>query len=177
MERNVLPANPLKAVQWTRPRTLKTVDPRTVVNADQARRFLAAVGELGLRGERMVAFFACMYYAALRPEEATDLRRANLISLPDHGWGEMILTNAEPRNGSPWTDDGTVRQRRELKHRAPGETRTVPIHPELVTLLRNHLKQYGTGREGRVFTLPRGGVLTDRAYSPSSTRPAPRIDE
>jgi integrase len=42
--------------------------------------------------------------------------------------------------------------------------RLVPIHPELVTLLRNHLKQYDTGRESRVFTLPRGGVLTNRAY-------------
>lgn len=164
VETNILPANPLKAVKWTRPRTLKTVDPRSVVNADQARRFLAAVAELGLRGKRMVAFFGCMYYAALRPEEATDLRNANLISLPDVGWGEMLLTNAEPRSGSSWTDDRTVRQRGTLKHRAPGDTRTVPIHPELVALLRNHLKQYGTSPEGRVFTLPRGGTLTDRAY-------------
>ena len=164
VELNLLTANPLKAIKWTRPRTLKTVDPRCVVNADQARRFIAAVGELGPRGERMVAFFGCMYYAALRPEEATDLRRDNLTSLPDHGWGEMLLTNSEPRSGSNWTDDGTVRQRRELKHRAPGETRSVPIHPELVTLLRNHLKQYGTGPTGRIFTLPRGGTLTDRAY-------------
>jgi integrase len=164
VEMNVLPANPLKTVKWTRPRTLKTVDPRAVVNADQARRFLAAVGELGPRGERMVAFFGCMYYAALRPEEATDLRLGNLASLPDHGWGEMILTNAAPRSGSHWTDDGTVRQRGALKHRAPGDTRRVPVHPELVTLLRNHLKEYGTGPGGRVFTLPRGGVLTDRAY-------------
>ena len=145
VEMNILPANPLKAVNWTRPRTLKTVDPRCVVNADQARRFLTAVGKQGPRGERMVAFFGCMYYGALRPEEATDLRDTNLISLPDHGWGEMILTNAQPRSGSNWTDDGTVRQRAALKHRPPGETRSVPIHPELVTLLRIHLKQYGTG--------------------------------
>jgi len=164
VEMNVLPANPLKAVKWTRPRTLKTVDPRAVVNAGQARRFLAAAGELGPRGERMVAFFGCMYYAALRPEEATGLRLGNLASLPDHGWGEMILTNAEPRSGSTWTDDGAVRQRGALKHRAPGDTRRVPIHPELVTLLRNHLKRYGPGRGGRIFTLPRGGALTDRAY-------------
>lgn len=164
VEMKILPVNPFKGVKWSRPRTLKTVDPRCVVNADQARRFLAAVGELGPRGERMVAFFGCMYYAALRPEEATDLRDANLISLPDHGWGEMLLTNAEPRSGSSWTDDGTVRQRGTLKHRAPGDTRTVPIHPELVTLLRHHLKQYGTSPEGRLFTLPRGGTLTDRAY-------------
>jgi hypothetical protein len=29
----------------------------------------------------MVAFFGCLYYAALRPEEAVDLRRDNLASL------------------------------------------------------------------------------------------------
>ena len=164
LEMNILPVNPLTTVKWTRPRTLKTVDPRVVVNADQARRFLAAVGNQGPRGERMIAFFGCMYYAALRPEEATELRRSNLTSLPDDGWGEMTLTSSEPRSGSNWTDDGTVRQRSTLKHRAPGETRTVPIHPDLVILLRDHLKRYGTGPEGRIFTLARGGVLTDRAY-------------
>jgi site-specific recombinase XerD len=64
VEVGALPANPLKAVKWTRPRTLKTMDPRTVVNGGQARRLLAAVGRQGERGERMVAFFGCMYYAA-----------------------------------------------------------------------------------------------------------------
>jgi len=57
-----------------------------------------------------------------------------------------------------------VRQRRELKHRPPGETRRVPIHPDLVMLLRGHLKRFGTGPGGRVFTLARGGIVTDRAY-------------
>lgn len=89
VETGALPANPLKAVKWTRPRTLKTVDPRTVVNSDQARRLLVAVGQQGERGERMVAFFGCMYYTALRPEEAVELRAENLASLPDHGWGEL----------------------------------------------------------------------------------------
>ncbi len=163
-ETNALPVNPLNAVKWTRPRTLKTVDPRTVVNSDQARRLLAAVAGTGPRGERMVAFYGCMYYAALRPEEAVDLRRDNLIDLPDDGWGEMLLTHSEPRSGTSWTDTGLARQRRELKHRAPGETRTVPIHPELVVLLRDHLKKYRTAPGGRIFIGPRGGILTDRAY-------------
>jgi hypothetical protein len=48
-ERRIMTANPLGSVTWTRPRTLTKVDPRCVVNADQARRFLAAVGELGPR--------------------------------------------------------------------------------------------------------------------------------
>ena len=42
VEVDALPANPLKAVKWTRPRTLESVDPRTVVNSDQARRLLVA---------------------------------------------------------------------------------------------------------------------------------------
>ena len=113
----------------------QTVDLRTVVNSDQARRLLAAVGQQGERGQRMVAFFGCMYYAALRPEEAVELRPENLASLPDQGWGELILTNSEPRSGTWWTDSWSARQRRELKHRPRGETRPVPIHPELVALL------------------------------------------
>jgi site-specific recombinase XerC len=164
VEVGALPANPLKAVKWTRPRTLKTVDPRTVINGDQARRLLAAVGQQGERGERMVAFFGCIYYAALRPEEAVELRPDNLASLPDHGWGELILTNSEPRSGTWWTDSGSARQRRELKHRPRGETRPVPMHPELVALLSQHLKKYPPGPDGRIFTCPRGGIFNDRAY-------------
>ncbi|GAB3961125.1 site-specific integrase [Actinoallomurus acanthiterrae] len=164
IEINVLPDNPLRTIKWNKPRTLKTVDPRVVVNSGQARRFLDAVRAQGERGARMVAFFGCMYYAALRPEEAVDLRRENLVSLPDEGWGEMLLTHSEPRSGSQWTNNGLARERRELKHRAPGETRPVPIHPELVRLLLDHLKEFGSAPDGRVFAGPRGGILTDRAY-------------
>jgi integrase len=93
-----------------------------------------------------------------------DLRLDNLASLPDHGWGELILTNSEPRSGTWWTDSGSARQCRELKHRPRGETRRVPIHPELVALLSQHLKKYPPGPDGRIFTGPRGGIFNDRAY-------------
>jgi len=163
-EIGALPANPLKSVKWIRPRTLTTVDPRLVVNPAQARRFFAAVDAQGKRGQRMKAFFGCLYYAALRPEEASDLREENLVSLPEQGWGEMILTHSVPRAGSHWTDNGRPRQRRALKHRADGDTRRVPIHPELVAMLRGHLEEFGTGPRGRLFIGPRGGIITDRAY-------------
>jgi integrase len=159
-----LTANPLKSVKWARPRALRTVDPRVVINPAQAQRFLAAVDAHSTRGKRMKPFFGCMYYAALRPEEASDLRRENLVSLPQQGWGEMILTHSTPRSGSQWTDNGKPRERRALKHRADGDTRHVPIHPELVAMLREHLDQFGIGPYGRLFTGPRGGIVTDRAY-------------
>jgi integrase len=166
LERRLISGNPLKSITWTSPRKLKTVDPRCVLNPDQARRFLESVARADVRGTRLKAFFGCMYYAALRPEEVADLRRANIASLPeqDGEWGEFLLTNSQPRSGSNWTDDGSVRQRRELKHRAKEETRPVPIHPELAKLLRDHLAEFGAGSGGRIFTLPRGGIVTDRAY-------------
>lgn len=163
-EIGALPANPFKSVKWTRPRTLTTVDPRVVINPAQARRFFAAVEAHSVRGQRMKAFFGCLYYAALRPEEASDLRRENLVTVPEQGWGEMILTHSVPRAGSHWTDNGKPRQRRALKHRADGDTRPVPIHPELAAMLREHLEDFGTGPHGRLFTGPRGGIITDRAY-------------
>jgi integrase len=163
-EIGVLPANPLKSVKWARPRTLSTVDPRVVVNPAQARRFFAAIEAHSKRGKRMKPFFGFMYYAALRPEEASDLRRENLVRLPQQGWGEMILTHSMPRSGSHWTDNGKPRERRALKHRADGDTRRVPIHPELVAMLREHMDEFGTGPHGRLFTGPRGGIITDRAY-------------
>jgi integrase len=166
LERKLITGNPLKAITWNSPRKLKTVDPRCVINSDQARRFLDAVASNSDRGKRLKAFFGCMYYAALRPEEVADLREPNIASLPDNDleWGEFTLTNSQPRSGSNWTDDGSVRQRRELKHRAKEETRTVPIHPELVKLLREHLDEFGTGPNGRIFTLATGKIVTDRAY-------------
>jgi len=146
---------------------LTAVDPRVVINTEQARRFLAAAAALGERGKRLNAFFALMYYAGLRPEEATELRRMNLTRLPEapDEWGEMQLTYAQPRSGSRWTESGNVREQSPLKHRAIGDTRRVPIHPELVGLLRDHLEQYVAGApESRVFSSLAGGPVTDRMY-------------
>ena len=70
----------------------------------------------------------------------------------------------DPRSGTSWTDNRSARQRRELKHRPRGETHPVPIHPELVVLVCEHLKKYPLGPGGRVFTGPRGGIVNDRAY-------------
>ncbi len=163
-EIGALPTNPLKRVKWVKPRTAKAVDPRVVLNSGQARKLLAAVGEQGEIGQRLVAFFACMYYAALRPGEVMDLRRDALAALPPNGWGTMLLTNSSPRAGRKFTNAGMSRERRELKHRAANDTRFVPLHPELAAILRCHLAQFGTGPDGRLFVGPRGGLIAEWAY-------------
>jgi integrase len=164
VEQGHLAANPVDRIQWTTPAVAASVDRRVVVSPAQARKLLAAVRGLSDRGQHLEAFYACLYYAALRPSEAVMLREADLY-LPAKGWGRIVLAASASRAGRSWTDHGTSRQERGLKHRADNETRTIPIPPELVRLLRAHIKRYRTTPDGRIFQTTRGGIIQDSAYS------------
>ena len=85
-----LGSNPVDRIQWTAPAVAASVDRRVVVSPAQAGTLLTAVGRLGQRGEHLKAFFATLYYAALRPSEAVMLREADL-HLPKTGWGRIVL--------------------------------------------------------------------------------------
>lgn len=163
VELGLLPVNPLPSFKWKPPRVVTSVDRRTVVNPIQARTLLAAVRETRRSGPQLVAFFAVMYFAALRPEEAAVLRKHN-ISLPDAGWGELHLEEATPYAGPDWTDDRTQRDQRQLKNRARGEGRTVPSPPELTALLLEHVGEFGTGPDGRLFAGERSPELPKLTY-------------
>ena len=164
VEQGHLPANPVDRIQWTTPAVAQSVDRRVVVSPAQARSLLAAVRAQSGRGEHLEAFFGCLYYAAERPSEAVMLRE-NDLHLPKKGWGRIDLAASASRAGTAWTDHGTARQERGLKHRAAHETRSTPIPPELVRLLRAHIKRYGTTPDGRIFQTARGGLLQDSGYN------------
>ncbi len=163
VEQGHLASNPVDRIQWTAPAVAQSVDRRVVVSPAQARNLLAAVRGLSVRGAHLEAFYACLYYAALRPSEAVMLRETDLY-LPAKGWGRIVLAASASRAGRSWTDHGTARQERGLKHRAAHETRTIPIPPELVWLLRADFERYGTTLDGRVFQTARGGIIQDSAY-------------
>lgn len=58
---------------------------------------------------------------------------------------------------------GEIREQSPLKHRAAGQARTAPIHPELVKILQAHLAEFGpTDPHGFLFVGARGGPVTDR---------------
>jgi integrase len=148
-----------------------------VVNHAQARRLLSAVREQAPSGPRLVAFFAIIYYAALRPEEAVSLRKDNIAlppvarndatgewEEPDDNWGELRFCSAATEVGAEWTDDGARREHRHLKSRPEGEWRIVPIAPPLTRILRAHLNQFGTGPEARVFSGIHRGELASVTY-------------
>jgi integrase len=163
VEQGHLASNPVDRIQWTAPVVAQSVDRRVVVSPAQARNLLAAVRGLSDRGAHLEAFYACLYYAALRPSEAVMLRESDLY-LPAKRWGRIVLAASASRAGRSWTDHGTARQERGLKHRAAHETRTIPIPPDLVRLLRAHIRRYGTTPDGRVFQTTRGGIIQDSAY-------------
>ncbi len=136
-----------------------------MVNPAQARALLDAVTQVGrTRGLRMTAMFACMYYAALRPEEASGLRRQN-CDLPAEGWGLITLEKARPQANKRRTNSGETHDERGLKHRAQGDTREIPIPPVLVAILREHIETYGTAKDGRLFRTSKGWPFSSSAYS------------
>ncbi len=129
--------------------------PRSVVNPTQARARLDAVAHLAdpddpdrrqpalaACARRLVAFFGCMHFAALRPSEALTLTVDDL-ELPDpddpdgDGWGHLFLSRSNAEVSATSTDTGR-REPRQLKHRATGHVRPVPCPSPLVAILREH---------------------------------------
>lgn len=160
VEMKLLDSNPISALKVNTTKASSEVDRRSVVNPDQARLLLKSMEEQKPSGPLLMPFFATLYFAGLRPEEAVELRKEDILWPAKEGtWGWLQIRRAAPEVGKEWTDSGKHRDARRLKHRAEGETRLVPCVPELVTILRKHLDAAGTGPEGRVFHGIGGGVL------------------
>ncbi|WP_405743431.1 site-specific integrase [Streptomyces sp. NBC_01525] len=164
VERKLLTANPLPSIDWSPPPTDDEIDLRYVPNPQQAKALIDAVGTLGPRGEHLQAFFACIYYAATRPAEAMNLRKSD-CTLPETGWGVLLLSGSASRVGAAWTDDGESYEERGLKHRARSSVRDVPIPPELVKMLLAHIERFGVAPDGRLFRAAQGGVVLSKEYS------------
>jgi integrase len=105
-----------------------------------------------------------MYYAALRPGEAVALREQD-CKLPATGWGRLLVDVSRPEVNTKWTDSGDAHEQRGLKHRGRDDVRPVPIPPALVKILRQHIKEFGVGPDGRIFRSERGGVIASTAYT------------
>ena len=123
-------------------------------------------GRLGERGQHLEAFFACLYYAALRPSEAVMLREADL-HLPKKGWGRIVLAASASRAGTAWTDRrhraaGTrpeaPRRQRDPHHPHPARTGAAAARPHQA--VRHHPRRAGLpdrpGRHPAGLRLQRG---------------------
>ncbi|OEJ55932.1 integrase [Streptomyces agglomeratus] len=167
IECGYLDENPLAGVKRMGSTSGDVVDPRVLVNSAQGTQLLTAVSYVGSvhrnRGRRLVAFFACQLYAAMRPAEVVGLRRKDCY-LPEKGWGTLTLRETRPVSGKKWTDSGKRHDKRGLKSREVKADRPVPIPPPLVSMLREHIEEFGTARDGRLFANERGDVLGSSSY-------------
>ena len=59
---------------------------------------------------------------------------------------------------------------RGLKHRAEEDIRPVPIPPELATILREHIEEFGTAADGRLFRTATGGMICDTTHTLAAGR-------
>lgn len=173
VDAGLLDGNPLQRIKAKRTGSNDLVDRRVLVNAVQGRQLLTAVSYVGSwhrnRGRRLVAFFAVLLYAALRPAEAAGLRWIDCY-LPDPAeggepvWGMLTLRETRPVSGKQWTDSGERHDRRGLKAREASTDRPVPIPPLLVAILRAHRDEFGMAKGGRVFGNERGDVVGSSTY-------------
>ncbi len=112
----------------------------------------------GRQGPRFVAFFGCMFYGLMRPAEVARLTKTGCY-LPETGWGTLTFGDSTPAPGKEWTNNGDVHEARGLKGRSPKSVRKVPIPPQLVCLLRQHIEHFGTSAEGWLFRSEQGRPL------------------
>ncbi|MFI9386362.1 hypothetical protein [Kutzneria sp. NPDC052558] len=124
------------------------------------------------------AFFGSMYFSALRPEEAANLREQDLTlpwqlwdpnvpwwKAPDEAWGAMHVAASAPSPGQAWSNSGLRREESSpLKGREVGEVRPVPVPPPLAFMLCAHIAWFGTDGTGRLFYGWRGGQLSESTY-------------
>lgn len=163
VRRKRLPKNPLLAANlpgdWTPPKADDAVDPRSVGSPQLVAGMLTVATYVGIRqGPRFAAFYGCMFYALMRPAEVARLTKAGCY-LPEEGWGALTFGDSAPAPGREWTNSGDVHEERGLKGRSRKTVRKVPIPPELVHLLREHVERFGTAPDGRLFRSERGGVI------------------
>lgn len=158
-----LPKNPFLAgnlpEHWTPPKADDAVDPRSVGSPGLVAEMLIVASYVGARqGARFAAFFACMFYGLMRPAEVAQLTKAGCY-LPEKGWGMLTFGDSSPAPGREWTNTGDVHEERGLKGRSRKSVRKVPVPPELVRLLREHIERFGTAADGRLFRSEQGRPL------------------
>ena len=124
------------------------------------------------QGPRFRAFYGCMYHGLMRPSEVAALT-VGACELPAEGWGWLTISDASITVGRAYTDDGLVHEHRGLKGRTRGRpnararkpTRRVPIPPELVTMLREHIASVRHRARWRIFRSKQGNPIQASSWS------------
>ena len=164
IRRRILRTNPLPKGKevTTATKTSNAVDKRSLMNSEQAAALLDWIRRRPRGGKRLHAFFATLYHCGPRPEEVVAMHVRD-VHLPDvdadDQWCELMIHTATREVGKQWTDTGEIHERRDLKGRAEGDTRSVPGHPALTRILRQHIEDEGLKPGELLLRGENGGIL------------------
>lgn len=170
IEREELDVNPLTKLREKAPKKSGPIDRSVAFNPAQGDEMLTAISYVGsygrARGRRLVVFFAMLFYAFMRPEEALNVHDYE-CTLPESNneWGNIRLSETKPTAGKRWTNSGEIHDTRGLKGRSDTAVRNVPIPPVLVAIIRAHIAEFGTATDGRLVTNERGGIPVASTYT------------
>ena len=149
VELGLLEVNPLGQFQRRMPRAASTADPRIIASPGQVDAILKQVSRI--RPE-LTAFFGCLYYAALRPEEAVALRRDSL-TLPASG-GRPADADRRLASIRPRLDRQRHRTRAARPQAPPRRRHQDRSHPAAASL-PPRLAPAGTRHRARRAAVPR----------------------
>lgn len=173
VRRGLILSNPMDRLEWRAPSRSVEVDISVLPSVVDVDAIVAQIAGLASGGARFAAFFALIGLVGMRPSEVAGLQVADL-TLPADGWGTARLRGAIPSPGSRYTDTAGTRQAKGLKHRPTGAVRSVPLPPDVVVMLRLHLKRWPPV-DGLVFTNANGRSVTAENYGKVWNRAKPAL--
>jgi len=139
---------------------IRPVDRDLVLSYDQVRDLARCCADYGRWGDRVIAYTLLMGWSGLRPGEAAAARISNLqLSTADgvHGWLTIDRSRRREVNAR-WFEAGEDPDEGPLKSRAAGDARRVPLTPELVAVLRDHIGRFAHKGNDLLFTYDNGGM-------------------
>jgi len=156
----VIASSPATGIRLPRSqKASRRLDVRKVPTKQEWLWFICAACFGSDAARRHIAYLATVLYTGARPGELNGLRRSDLV-LPagDGEYGQMVVS--ESHTTATRRSSGSGVSQGPLKHRTPGTTRVVDLHPEVVALLRLHLELWLVASEhGFVFRSAGGGLL------------------
>jgi integrase len=167
-QRRLIEWDPWAPVQAPSLRDRDKVDPDLVMAPHQIRALAKACADIDPRYE---LFVLIQGMCGLRPGEAVELRRRDF----GHRDGRPAFVTARGTHtvvSQRFLAPGESR-RRPLKGRGERAIRTIPLPPELVTVVERHLAQYVPARaDAYAFTTPTGRRLNMSNFQRSVWAPA-----
>ncbi|HTV12013.1 MAG TPA: tyrosine-type recombinase/integrase [Acidimicrobiales bacterium] len=160
--------NPVRTVDRSALTPTTTVDPAATPDLRQAHALIDHIDKQGKvprasarkreTCHRYATFLTVVLLSGMRPSEVRNLQ-VNHLDLPPQDWGTARVWGGTVAPGGHWTDTGNRFDDGSQKWRDPdAPPRSVPLSPELVTILRDHIK--AEGRQGRLFVNGRGNPLS-----------------